>query len=68
MNNGEIILSIAVNHAKKTPEHIYAKLSIKPANGDIAGTIERELHYGLFILGTEKHESRRIDNQLRGRA
>ena len=23
---------------------------------------------GLFILGTEKHESRRIDNQLRGRA
>lgn len=23
---------------------------------------------GLFIIGTEKHESRRIDNQLRGRA
>ncbi len=23
---------------------------------------------GLFVLGTEKHESRRIDNQLRGRA
>lgn len=23
---------------------------------------------GLFILGTERHESRRIDNQLRGRA
>ena len=30
--------------------------------------IEKEFHYGLFILGTEKHESRRIDNQLRGRA
>jgi preprotein translocase subunit SecA len=28
----------------------------------------RDLHYGLFILGTEKHESRRIDNQLRGRS
>ena len=28
----------------------------------------RDFHYGLFILGTEKHESRRIDNQLRGRA
>jgi preprotein translocase subunit SecA len=27
----------------------------------------RELN-GLFILGTERHESRRIDNQLRGRA
>jgi preprotein translocase subunit SecA len=25
-------------------------------------------HGGLFILGTERHESRRIDNQLRGRA
>ena len=23
---------------------------------------------GLFILGTERHEARRIDNQLRGRA
>lgn len=23
---------------------------------------------GLFILGTERHDSRRIDNQLRGRA
>jgi preprotein translocase subunit SecA len=32
---------------------------------------ERELvrnSGGLFILGTERHESRRIDNQLRGRA
>ena len=25
-------------------------------------------HGGLFIIGTERHESRRIDNQLRGRA
>ena len=23
---------------------------------------------GLYIIGTERHESRRIDNQLRGRA
>ena len=23
---------------------------------------------GLFVLGTERHDSRRIDNQLRGRA
>ena len=23
---------------------------------------------GLYILGTERHESRRIDNQLRGRS
>jgi preprotein translocase subunit SecA len=30
--------------------------------------IAKDFYYGLFILGTEKHESRRIDNQLRGRA
>ena len=23
---------------------------------------------GLYVLGTERHESRRIDNQLRGRS
>jgi preprotein translocase subunit SecA len=23
---------------------------------------------GLFVLGTERHEARRIDNQLRGRS
>lgn len=23
---------------------------------------------GLYVLGTEKHETRRIDNQLRGRS
>ncbi|MGB9823792.1 MAG: preprotein translocase subunit SecA [Candidatus Hydrothermia bacterium] len=28
----------------------------------------KEVPCGLYIIGTEKHESRRIDNQLRGRA
>jgi preprotein translocase subunit SecA len=32
-----------------------------------AGTQEYVLG-GLFVLGTEKHETRRIDNQLRGRS
>ena len=32
---------------------------------DHAAVVERG---GLFILGTERHEARRIDNQLRGRA
>ncbi|BCM89145.1 protein translocase subunit SecA [Abditibacteriota bacterium] len=38
---------------------------------DIAHTSERDEvtgHGGLHIIGTERHESRRIDNQLRGRA
>jgi preprotein translocase subunit SecA len=39
----------------------------------IAGEIETEKQRvleagGLFVLGTERHESRRIDNQLRGRS
>jgi preprotein translocase subunit SecA len=40
-----------------------AKLGLHPGDPDY------DEHYGgLFILGTERHESRRIDNQLRGRA
>jgi preprotein translocase subunit SecA len=35
---------------------------------DIAGLKQQALAAGgLFVLGTERHESRRIDNQLRGR-
>ncbi len=36
---------------------------------EIAGEAERVREAGgLFIIGTERHDSRRIDNQLRGRA
>jgi len=36
---------------------------------EIAGEADRVREAGgLFIIGTERHESRRIDNQLRGRA
>jgi preprotein translocase subunit SecA len=35
---------------------------------DIKLTDETKALGGLFILGTERHESRRIDNQLRGRS
>ena len=36
---------------------------------EIAGEAERvRAAGGLFIIGTERHDSRRIDNQLRGRA
>ena len=36
---------------------------------EIAGEAERVRQAGgLFIIGTERHDSRRIDNQLRGRA
>jgi preprotein translocase subunit SecA len=61
-----------------------AQLGLQPGDPDyderfkeILPTIERRIDEdhekvleagGLFIVGTERHESRRIDNQLRGRA
>jgi preprotein translocase subunit SecA len=40
----------------------------KQVEGEIATLKEQALAAGgLFVLGTERHESRRIDNQLRGR-
>jgi preprotein translocase subunit SecA len=61
-----------------------AKLGLRPGDPDFEGHYEQVLPKiraqvairrqevldagGLFILGTERHESRRIDNQLRGRA
>jgi len=42
----------------------YAKIK-----GEVAAEAEKVLAVGgLYVLGTERHESRRIDNQLRGRA
>jgi preprotein translocase subunit SecA len=41
------------------------KVHAEAAQGDHENVIGTG---GLFILGTERHESRRIDNQLRGRA
>lgn len=61
-------LHITFSKGKKNAEQQFAKIHIKLTDAAGAETVERELHYGLFILGTEKHESRRIDNQLRGRA
>ena len=61
------------------PESFASKVAIKgtPEYEDIYQTYMKECAEnrekvlkagGLFILGTERHESRRIDNQLRGRA
>ena len=54
----------AVNQARAMYRELYAKhkAAIEPEAKKV-----REAG-GLFILGTERHESRRIDNQLRGRS
>ncbi len=42
-------------------------IEIEPAKGSKAAKTETK-QGGLYIIGTERHESRRIDNQLRGRS
>ena len=54
----------AVNEARAMYRELYAK-----HKADIAPEAAKVREAGgLFILGTERHESRRIDNQLRGRS
>ncbi|MFL9842381.1 preprotein translocase subunit SecA [Sphingomonas sp. ST-64] len=51
------------------PEGPDRDVAIEQIKAEIAAEKQRVLEAGgLFVLGTERHESRRIDNQLRGRA
>ena len=51
----------------ETPEQI--EVLKQKIDAEVAADKEKVLQAGgLFILGTERHESRRIDNQLRGRS
>jgi preprotein translocase subunit SecA len=47
---------------------LYAEFLVKHKTAMSAEAEKVKEAGGLFILGTERHESRRIDNQLRGRA
>ena len=65
----DFTLSIQKAAKRKANTDWYVKLVFTPLVQDASKeTIEKDIFFGLFILGTEKHESRRIDNQLRGRA
>ena len=57
--DNEDILAARKLYAEKLQEH-KAQIADEAEKVRAAG--------GLFIIGTERHESRRIDNQLRGRA
>lgn len=66
----------AKNHAREAeivehagePGRITIATNMAGRGTDIKLTPESKLCGGLYILGTERHESRRIDNQLRGRS
>lgn len=53
-----------INNAKKVYRDYYEKFKLE-TDAEKEKVIEAG---GLFVLGTERHESRRIDNQLRGRS
>ena len=56
-----------VAHAGE-PGHVTIATNMAGRGTDIKLTPESVEAGGLYILGTERHESRRIDNQLRGRS
>jgi len=60
--------SDATPEEKAEYEKRYAEALKKTQEKCLAERDEVKRLGGLFILGTERHESRRIDNQLRGRA
>jgi preprotein translocase subunit SecA len=57
-------LDLSTDEGQARYEELLAKHS---AECEAEGETVRELG-GLYVLGTERHESRRIDNQLRGRS
>jgi len=63
--NAEVLAKKAVGN-EETPEYLEALKKFKVQ----CETEKQEVLAagGLYIVGTERHESRRIDNQLRGRA
>ncbi|MCV0383646.1 MAG: preprotein translocase subunit SecA [Erythrobacter sp.] len=64
--NLEFRMEDELSEIPEGPERVEAIARIKQ---EIAEEKQRVLEAGgLFVLGTERHESRRIDNQLRGRS
>jgi preprotein translocase subunit SecA len=52
-----------------TPSEDEVARQLEIIKGDVADKKEQALKAGgLYVVGTERHESRRIDNQLRGRS
>ena len=70
----EDLIEAAIGHARDVSEEVLAarerfQALLKEFKKDTDAEHERVLQTGgLHIIGTERHESRRIDNQLRGRA
>ena len=70
----EMLMTECDGHAEtEDAEILHARQRFEELCEEFAPEVKREAEVvrnagGLFIIGTERHESRRIDNQLRGRA
>ena len=70
----EMLMTECDGHAEtEDAEILHARRHFEELCEEFTPEVKREAEVvrnagGLFIIGTERHESRRIDNQLRGRA
>ncbi len=64
--NVEMLLQDAIEKAGSNPNEEELRNKIKKQVAEDKEKVKAA--GGLYVLGTERHESRRIDNQLRGRA
>ena len=69
--------ALPVPHTAMSPEALAARAKAQARYAELAAQFEISCRQegdkvralgGLYVLGTERHESRRIDNQLRGRS
>ena len=62
-------IEMRIRRETEAMEETQRKAKIEQIKAEVAAAKQVALEAGgLFVLGTERHESRRIDNQLRGRS
>ncbi len=61
-------MRVIFNNRKKTKDQAYCEIIIKSSKDQEPELIQKNLYMWLYVLASEKHESRRIDNQLRWRS
>jgi preprotein translocase subunit SecA len=72
-NADMLVRQAEVELASKIPDEAQRKAELDKRAAEIRAEVARDREIvrgagGLFVVGTERHESRRIDNQLRGRS
>ena len=68
-----LVQQAAAELATKIPDEAQRQAELDRLTQEIRAQVERDRELvrasgGLYVVGTERHESRRIDNQLRGRS